>query len=79
MIVEHLHPSNEGYYLIASHLTHIILKEGFLTASKNLDFNDPSLKRELDIGELDKGDLVRLRLMLKIWPFNINNEGYRYP
>ena len=79
MIVEHLHPSNEGYYLIASHLTHIILKEGFLTASKRLDFNDPSLKKKLDIGELDKGDLVRLRLMLKIWPFNINNAGYHYP
>ena len=79
MIVEHLHPSNEGYYLIASHLTHIILKEGFLTASKKLDFDDPSLKRELDIGALDEGDLVRLRLMLKIWPFNINNEGYQYP
>ena len=45
MIVEHLHPSNEGYYLIASHLTHIILKEGFLTASKRLNFEDPSLKR----------------------------------
>lgn len=79
MIVEHLHPSNEGYYLIASHLANIILKEGFLTASKRLDFADPSLKRELDIGELDKDDLVRLRLMLKIWPFNINNEGYQYP
>ena len=79
IIVEHLHPSNEGYYLIASHLTHIILKEGFLTANKRLDFNNPSLKRELDIGELDKGDLIRLRHMLKIWPFNINNEGYHYP
>ena len=79
MIVEHLHPSNEGYYLIASHLTHIILKEGFLTASKRLDFDDPSLKRKLDIGELDKGDLIRLRRMLRIWPFNINNEGYHYP
>lgn len=79
MIVEHLHPSNEGYYLIASHLIHIILKEGFLTASKRLDFDDPSLKRELDIGKLDKDDLIRLRLMLKIWPFNINNAGYHYP
>lgn len=79
MIVEHLHPSNEGYYLIASHLANVIFKEGFLIASKNLDFNDPSLKRELDIGELDKGDLVRLRHMLKIWPFNINNAGYQYP
>ena len=79
MIVEHLHPSNEGYYLIASHLTHIILKEGFLTASKRLDFNDPSLKRELDIGKLEKEDLIRLRHMLKIWPFNINNEDYQYP
>ena len=79
MIVEHLHPSNEGYYLIASHLTHIIFKEGFLTASKRLDFNDPSLKRELDIGKLEKEDLIRLRHMLRIWPFNINNEGYQYP
>lgn len=79
MIVEHLHPSNEGYYLIASHLTHIILKEGFLTASKKLDFDDPSLKRKLAIGKLDNGALVRLRRMLRIWPFNINNEGYRYP
>ena len=79
MIVEHLHPSNEGYYLIASHLTHLILKEGFLTASKRLDFNDLSLKRELDIGKLDKDDLIRLRFMLKIWPFNINNAGYHYP
>ena len=79
MIVEHLHPSNEGYYLIASHLANVILKEGFLTASKRLDFDDPSLKRELDIGTLDEGDLVRLRHMLKIWPFNINNEGYQYP
>ena len=79
MIVEHLHPSNEGYYLIASHLTHIIIKEGFLTTNKKLDFDDPSLKRKLDIGELNKGDLVRLRLMLKIWPFNINNAGYHYP
>lgn len=79
MIVEHLHPSNEGYYLIASHLTHIILKEGFLTASKKLDFDDPSLKRKLAIGKLDKGALVRLRRMLRIWPFNINNEGYHYP
>ena len=79
MIVEHLHPSNEGYYLIASHLTHIIFEEGFLTANKKLDFNDPSLKRKLDIGELEKDDLVRLRLMLKIWPFNINNESYQYP
>lgn len=79
MIVEHLHPSNEGYYLIASHLTHIILKEGFLTASKKLDFDDSSLKRELDIGKLDKGSLIRLRRMLRIWPFNINNKGYHYP
>ena len=79
MIVEHLHPSNEGYYLIASHLANVIFKEGFLTASKRLDFDDPSLKRELDIGELEEGALVRLRLMLKIWPFNINNEGYQYP
>ena len=79
MIVEHLHPSNEGYYLIASHLANVILKEGFLTASKRLDFDDPSLKRELDIGTLDEGDLVRLRHMLKIWPFNINNAGYQYP
>ncbi len=79
MIVEHLHPSNEGYYLIASHLTHTILKEGFLTASKRLNFDDSALKRELDIGKLDEGDLTRLRHMLKIWPFNINNEGYQYP
>ena len=79
MIVEHLHPSNEGYYLIASHLANVIFKEGFLTVNKRLDFDDPSLKRELDIGELDKDDLVRLRLMLKIWPFNINNAGYHYP
>lgn len=79
MIVEHLHPSNEGYYLIASHLANVIFKEGFLTASKRLDFDDPSLKRELNIGALDEGALVRLRLMLKIWPFNINNEGYQYP
>ncbi len=79
MIVEHLHPSNEGYYLIASHLANVIFKEGFLTASKRLDFDDPSLKRELDIGALDEGALVRLRHMLKIWPFNINNEGYQYP
>ena len=79
MIVEHLHPSNEGYYLIASHLANVIFKEGFLTASKRLDFDDPSLKRELDIGTLDEGDLVRLRHMLKIWPFNINNAGYQYP
>ena len=79
MIVEHLHPSNEGYYLIASHLTHLILKEGFLTASKRLNFDDSSLKRELDIGELEKGDLIRLRRMLRIWPFNINNAGYQYP
>ena len=79
MIVEHLHPSNEGYYFIASHLANVILKEGFLTASKKLDFDDPSLKRELDIGELDKGALIRLRHMLKIWPFNINNEDYQYP
>lgn len=79
MIVEHLHPSNEGYYLIASHLANVIFKEGFLTASKRLNFEDPSLKRELDIGKLDKDDLIRLRLMLKIWPFNINNAGYHYP
>ena len=79
MIVEHLHPSNEGYYLIASHLTHLIFEEGFLTASKRLNFDDPSLKRELDIGELEKGDLIRLRRMLRIWPFNINNAGYQYP
>ena len=79
MIVEHLHPSNEGYYLIASHLANIIFKEGFLTARKKLDFDDLSLKRELDIGALNKEDLVRLRLMLKIWPFNINNADYQYP
>ena len=76
---EHLHPSDLGYYLIASHLTNIILKEGFLTANEKLDFDDPSLKRELGVGELDKWNAVRLRHMLKIWPFNINNEGYQYP
>ena len=78
-IFEHLHPSSSGYYLIASHLADIILKEGFLTADKRLDFDDPALKSELDIGGLDKRDAIRLKHMLRIWPFNINNENYQYP
>ena len=79
IIVEHLHPSDLGYYLIASHLTNTIIKEGFLTANKRLNINDPSLKRELGMGELGKGDLIRLRRMLSLWPFNINNGAYQYP
>lgn len=79
LIIEHLHPSILGYYLIASHLTNIILKEGFLTANKRLNFKDPSLKRELGIVELGKSENIGLKRLLRIWPFNINNEGYHFP
>ena len=75
---EHLHPTILGDYLIASHLTNLILDEGFLVADNRLDFDDPSLKRDLGIN-LDRAGVARLRQMLRLWPFNINNAGYQFP
>tara|TARA_Y100000588_G_scaffold379206_1_gene460978 strand:- start:342 stop:1778 length:1437 start_codon:yes stop_codon:yes gene_type:complete len=78
VIYEHLHPTILGDYLIASRLTDVILNEGFLAANEGLSFEDPSLKRELGISE-DRVDVRRLRHMMRVWPFNINNEGYSFP
>jgi len=78
VIYEHLHPTILGDYLIASRLTDVILSEGFVAAQEDLDFEDPSLKRELGISE-DRVDVRRLRHMMRVWPFNINNADYRYP
>lgn len=75
---EHLHPTVPGDYLIASHLTNVIIDEGYLVAKRRLDFNDPSLKRELRI-DLSGVSTVRLGRMLRLWPFNINNEDYQFP
>jgi len=75
---EHLHPTVPGDYLIASHLTNVILDQGYLVANRRLDFDDPSLKRELRI-DLSRVSTVRLRQMLRLWPFNINNAGYQFP
>ena len=75
---EHLHPTVPGDYLIASHLTNVIIDEEYLVAKKRLDFNDPSLKRELRI-DLSGVSTVRLGRMLRLWPFNLNNEGYQFP
>ena len=75
---EHLHPTVPGDYLIAGHLTNIILDEGYLVANRRLDFDDPSLKRELRI-DLSGVSTVRLGRMLRLWPFNINNAGYQFP
>ena len=75
---EHLHPTVPGDYLIASHLTNIILDERYLLANRRLDFDDPSLKRELRI-DLSAVSTIRLGRMLRLWPFNINNAGYQFP
>ena len=75
---EHLHPTIPGAYLIASHLSDIILDEGFLAADNRLDLNEPSLKKELGVN-LDRPGVARLRQMLRLWPFNINNSGYQFP
>ena len=78
VFVEHLHPTWPGDYLIASHLTDVILDQGYLVANRRLDFDDPSLKRELGIN-LSGVSTVRLGRMLRLWPFNINNAGYQFP
>ena len=75
---EHLHPTILGDYLIAGHLTDVIVGEGFLVAGNRLDFDDPSLKKELGVN-LDKPGVARLRQILRLWPFNINNAGYQFP
>jgi len=74
IIVEHLHPSAYGHYLIAVGLTNIIFETGLLKPEKEIDFTAPevreSFKVKINSEKFDKTSM---------WPFHINNKEYRFP
>lgn len=74
IIVEHLHPSAYGHYLIAVGLTNIIFETGLLKPEKEIDFTAPevreSFKVKINSEKFDKSSM---------WPFHINNKEYRFP
>ena len=74
IMVEHLHPSTYGHYLIAAGLARTIFDEGLLKEKRPLPFNTVETLDDLGIKknqEKFRGD--------RYWPFTINNRDYRFP
>jgi tetratricopeptide (TPR) repeat protein len=74
IMIEHLHPSEYGHYLIAAELTKSIFIHGLLQPEQLIDFKDPEVRSSFLVGiysEVFDGS--------RMWPFNINNKDYRFP
>lgn len=74
IMVEHLHPSAYGHYLIAAGLTDIIFKTGLLEPKKKIDFTDPNIRASFKV-KINSEDFSETFM----WPFHINNKNYRFP
>ena len=78
IVVEHLHPSSYGHYLIAAGLTELIFDLGLRARAGNrpekLDFDDPEVRSTFNV-QINSEDFGRS----EIWPFTINNKDYRFP
>ena len=76
IMVDHLHPSTYGHYLIAVGLVETILDNSLLRARADLRFEQPDVMTSF---------LVRLNDIdlssdfTAVWPFSINNADYHFP
>ncbi len=74
IMIEHLHPSAYGHYLIAAGLVEIIVKTGLLQPGKEIDFANSAVRAgfnaEINAEDFDGSEM---------WPFTINNKDYRFP
>ena len=74
IMIEHLHPSAYGHYLIAAGMVEIIFETGLLQPNKKIDFIDPEIRATfnaaINVEDFDGSD---------IWPFTINNKDYEFP
>jgi tetratricopeptide (TPR) repeat protein len=74
IIIEHLHPSAYGHYLIAAGLVNIIFKTGLLQSWNEIDFADPAVRAGFN-AVVNSEDFDGSEM----WPFTINNKDYRFP
>jgi tetratricopeptide (TPR) repeat protein len=74
IMIEHLHPSAYGHYLIAAGLTELVFETGLLQAGKEIDFADPAVRAEFNAA-INSEDFDGSEM----WPFTINNKDYRFP
>ena len=74
IIIEHLHPSAYGHYLIAAGLVETIFKTGLLQPGEKIDFADPLVRAEFNAA-INSEDFDGSEM----WPFTINNKDYRFP
>jgi hypothetical protein len=75
-MVEHLHPSGYGHYLIAAELAKTIFAKGLLKLAKSINFEDPEVLSSFDV-QINSEELIADDV--DVWPFNINNQDYRFP
>jgi lysophospholipase L1-like esterase len=76
IMVEHLHPSGYGHYLIAAELAKTIFAKGLLKPAKRFDFEDPEILSSFDV-QINSEELIADDV--DEWPFTINNKDYRFP
>jgi tetratricopeptide (TPR) repeat protein len=74
IMVEHLHPSSYGHYLIAAGLTGLIFDQGLLKQEKEFDIDDPEVQASFNVKINAEFFEAKIR-----WPFTINNKDYRFP
>lgn len=74
IMIEHLHPSAYGHYLIAAGLVRAIFDAGLLQPGHGINFNDPAVRASFNAAiyseNFDGSEM---------WPFTINNKDYRFP
>ena len=74
IMVEHLHPSSYGHYLIATGLSKLIFDYGLLKQEKEVEFDDPVVQSSFDVKI--NAEFFEAKI---IWPFTINNKDYSFP
>jgi tetratricopeptide (TPR) repeat protein len=74
IMIEHLHPSAYGHYLIAAGLAEVIFEIGLLQPGKEIDFTDSAVRATFN-AEINSENFDPS----KMWPFTINNKDYRFP
>lgn len=74
LLLEHLHPTRYGYYIMATEIAKLIYKEQLLTATTMSNFLTPEYMLALGIKKYE-GQFT----MGHVWPFSINNADYKFP
>ena len=74
IMVEHLHPSSYGHYLIAAGLARLIYVNGLLEQEKTVDFHDPAVIASFGVKKFSESFQGN-----EMWPFTINNKDYSFP